>query len=132
VTTAAALDKLAADFKFRTASTQAQRRPVLIGDGDPSFRDAELLPQIRLGLTTTAFKNWARPAQVRPARRHVQEDRVSDDSISRRPVCAPGTGRHYQLHKRIYVAQISGLNLNGTAVDFYLGGDDIGRDRSST
>src|SRR5687767_2519844 len=48
VTTSAALHLLGADFKFRTLLVQRGDDLVLVGDGDPSFGDAEVLKKSAL------------------------------------------------------------------------------------
>jgi len=57
VTTSAALDTLGADFKFRTLLLKHNDDLVLIGDGDPTLGDAELLRKSGWN-STTLFKNW--------------------------------------------------------------------------
>jgi D-alanyl-D-alanine carboxypeptidase/D-alanyl-D-alanine-endopeptidase (penicillin-binding protein 4) len=115
VTTSAALDKLGSDFKFRTLLLKHNDDLVLIGDGDPSLGDAELLRKSGWDVTTV-FKNWAdqlRKANLTAFKRVVIDDSIFDDQFAHRNWPAD------QLHKR-YVAQIAGLNLNGNCVDFYL------------
>ena len=58
VTTSAALDFLGADFRFRTVLARHGDDLVLIGDGDPTFGDVELLHKFGWD-TTTVFNNWA-------------------------------------------------------------------------
>src|SRR5215211_112996 len=58
ITTAAFLDRFGPDFKFRTILAQRGQDLLLIGDGDPSFGDAELLKRVDWE-STTVFSNWA-------------------------------------------------------------------------
>src|SRR5205085_12095449 len=58
VTTSATLEKLGPDFKFRTMLVQRGQDLILIGDGDPTFGDAEMLRKSGWDVTT-AFKTWA-------------------------------------------------------------------------
>jgi D-alanyl-D-alanine carboxypeptidase/D-alanyl-D-alanine-endopeptidase (penicillin-binding protein 4) len=115
VTTSAALDRLGPDFKFRTLLLRHNNDLVLIGDGDPSLGDAELLKKSGWD-ATTLFRNWAeqlKKAGVSGFDRVVIDDSVFDDQFAHRNWPAD------QLHKR-YVAQVGGLNLNVNCVDFTL------------
>jgi D-alanyl-D-alanine carboxypeptidase/D-alanyl-D-alanine-endopeptidase (penicillin-binding protein 4) len=115
VTTSAALETLGADFKFRTLLLKHNNDLVLIGDGDPSLGDAELLKKSGWDVTTL-FKNWAEELKKTGV---TGFDRlVIDDSIFEENGLHP----HWpadQVHKR-YVAEVAGLNLNANCVDFYL------------
>jgi len=115
VTTSAALADLGPDFKFRTLLLKHNNDLVIIGDGDPSFGDAELLRKSGWDVTTT-FKNWA--DQLKKANLTTFDRVVVDDSIFDEQYLHP----HWpadQAHKR-YVPQVAGLNLNANCVDFYL------------
>src|SRR5688572_16738484 len=58
LTTSAFLDHAGADFKFRTLLLAKEGDLFLIGDGDPTLGDAELLK--KTGWTaTTVFRAWA-------------------------------------------------------------------------
>src|ERR1700722_589497 len=78
ITTSAALDRLGADFKFRTQLVFHDGDLILIGDGDPTFGDAELLNKVGWDVTTV-FRNWAGALKKinLPAVRNI----VVDDSI---------------------------------------------------
>src|SRR5258706_3067048 len=56
VTTSAALDTFGADFRFRTLLVKHGDDLILIGDGDPTLGDVEMLKKSGLE-TTTLFKN---------------------------------------------------------------------------
>jgi D-alanyl-D-alanine carboxypeptidase/D-alanyl-D-alanine-endopeptidase (penicillin-binding protein 4) len=115
VTTATALSTLGSDFKFRTLLLKHNDDLVLIGDGDPSLGDSELLRKSGWG-ATTLFKNWAE--ELKKANQTNFKRVVVDDSIFDETFLHP----HWppeQAHKR-YVAQVAGLNLNANCVDFYI------------
>lgn len=115
LTTAAALDKLGADFQFKTMLAIRGEDVALIGDGDPSLGDAEMLR--KLGWDVDAvFKAWARRLQELGISqvRHVFVDDSVFDEIFLHPNWPAD-----QQHKR-YVAQVAGVNLNANCVDFYL------------
>src|SRR5579871_4540247 len=59
ITTSAALERLGADFKFRTLLLQHGPDLFLVGDGDPTLGDAELLKKSGWDVTTV-FQIWAR------------------------------------------------------------------------
>ena len=115
VTTSAALANLGPDFKFRTLLLKHNNDLVLIGDGDPTMGDAELLKKSGWDVTTL-FKNWAE--QLKKNKLNNFDRLVVDDSIFDEQFLHP----HWppeQAHKR-YVAEVGGLNLNANCVDFYL------------
>src|SRR6185436_13233232 len=58
VTTAAAVEKLGADFQFKTMLAVRGNDVALIGDGDPTLGDAEMLKKVGWGVDTV-FKAWA-------------------------------------------------------------------------
>ncbi|HEY7119634.1 MAG TPA: D-alanyl-D-alanine carboxypeptidase/D-alanyl-D-alanine-endopeptidase [Tepidisphaeraceae bacterium] len=115
VTTSDALDALGADFKFRTLLLKHNNDLVLIGDGDPTLGDAELLR--KSGWTSiTLFKNWAEQLNKNGVGNFARV--VVDDSIFDEQFLHP----HWpsdQIHKR-YVAEVAGLNLNANCIDFYI------------
>lgn len=115
VTTSAALANLGADFKFRTLLLKHNNDLVLIGDGDPTLGDAELLRKSGWDVTTL-FKNWAeglKKNNLTQFNRLVIDDSIFDDQFLHPHWPAE------QAHKR-YVAEVAGLNLNANCVDFYL------------
>lgn len=120
VTTAAALDKLGADFKFRTmlaVRTREDGRQDLVvwGDGDPTLGDAELLRKVGWG-TTTVFESWAEQLKKRGITR--VDNVVVDDSVFDTEFVHPNWPVN-QLHLR-YSAGVGGLNLNANALDFMI------------
>lgn len=115
VTTAAALDTLGSDFRFRTVLAMRGKDVVIWGDGDPTLGDTELLKGT--GWTsTTVFETWAK--QLSEMGITSIENVVIDDSVMDDTFVHP----HWpvdQIHKR-YVAGVGGLNLNANCIDFLL------------
>lgn len=115
ITTSAVLDKLGPDFKFRTTLAGRGADLALIGDGDPTMGDAELLK--KLGWSPdTLFKTWAE--MLRQRNITTIENLYIDDSIFDEKFTHPNWPTD-QLHKR-YEAQMGGLNFNGNCIDFYV------------
>lgn len=115
ITTAAALDALGGDFRFRTLLAIQGEDVVIWGDGDPTLGDAEMLKKVGWG-TTTVFENWAEQLKARGITR--VRNVIVDDSIFDTEFVHPNWPPE-QIHKR-YVAGVGGLNLNANAVDFML------------
>ncbi len=113
ITTSAALDRLGPDFRFRTLLLRHGNDLVVIGDGDPTFGDAEFLKKSGWK-TTTIFENWA--AQLKKRSVTSAADIVVDDSIFEENFIHPHWPGN-QLDKR-YVAEVAGLALNANCVDF--------------
>jgi D-alanyl-D-alanine carboxypeptidase/D-alanyl-D-alanine-endopeptidase (penicillin-binding protein 4) len=115
VTTSAALDRLGADFSFRTVLARRGDDFALVGDGDPSLGDHEMLKKHNWDVTTV-FAQWAQALKKRgvsSARNVLVDDSVFDEVFAH----PRWDDRH--LHHR-YAAQVGGLNLNANAADFYL------------
>jgi serine-type D-Ala-D-Ala carboxypeptidase/endopeptidase (penicillin-binding protein 4) len=122
VTTSAALEQLGGDFKFRTLLLYHAGDLILIGDGDPTFGDAELLKKVGWGVDTV-FKTWATSLlskQFRGARDLLVDDSVFDDEFLHPDWPAD------QTQKR-YVAEIAALNLNANCLDVYVHPGGYGR-----
>ena len=115
VTTAAALDALGTDFKFRTLLLKHNDDLVLIGDGDPTLGDSELLRKSGWN-STTLFKNWGEQLRKNGVEQFARL--VVDDSIFDEQFLHPRWPAD-QIQKR-YVAQVGGLNLNVNCMDFYI------------
>ena len=122
VTTAAALEVLGSDFRFRTmlavrpvAGSDGTFDVAIIGDGDPTLGDAEMLVKVGWGVDTV-FANWADVLKQRGVTR-VRNVAV-DDSVFDEVFVHPNWPAEQQ-HKR-YVAQVGGVNLNANCVDFFL------------
>jgi D-alanyl-D-alanine carboxypeptidase/D-alanyl-D-alanine-endopeptidase (penicillin-binding protein 4) len=115
VTTAAFLDHFGPDFRFRTALASRADDLVLIGDGDPSFGDAEMLKRVKWE-STTVFANWAQMLRQRGI--SAIDDVAVDDGIFDEQFVHPNWPAKQQ-HFR-YVAGVAGVNFNVNALDFYL------------
>ncbi len=115
VTTSAALDLLGADFQFRTQLVQKGSALALVGDGDPTLGDAELLKPVGWQ-STTLFEKWAQTLSARGLTQATSlsyDDGIFDQEFQHRSWPAD------QIHKR-YVAGVSGLNFNANCLDFYI------------
>ncbi len=113
ITTAAALDRLGTDFRFQTSLIYHDGDLVLIGDGDPTLGDVEMLRKVGWDVTTV-YRGWAEQLQKRKIK-SIKNIRV-DDSVFDEQFVHP----HWpsdQEHKR-YVAQVGGVNLNANCIDF--------------
>jgi D-alanyl-D-alanine carboxypeptidase/D-alanyl-D-alanine-endopeptidase (penicillin-binding protein 4) len=122
ITTSAALAQLGGDFKFRTLLLYHDGELVLVGDGDPTFGDAELLKKVGWDVDTV-FKTWAAglaKKQFRSARDLLVDDSVFDDEFLHPDWPAD------QTQKR-YVAEIAALNLNANCLDIYVRPERYGR-----
>ncbi len=120
VTTAAALERLGPDFRFRTmlavrGAPGGAHDVAVVGDGDPTLGDAEMLQRLGWGVDTV-FANWADVLKKRNVTR-VRNVYV-DDSVFDEVFVHPNWPAEQQ-HKR-YVAQVGGVNLNANCVDFFL------------
>ncbi len=127
ITTAAALDQLGGDFKFRTTFAlrdrgDSGRDVVVFGDGDPTLGDVEMLKAVGWG-TTTVFDGWAEQLKKRGVTNVA--DVVVDDSVFDTEFVHPHWPAN-QIHLR-YSAGVGGLNLNANAVDFYLTVGGVGQ-----
>jgi len=115
ITTAAALSKLGADFQFETKLVKHGEDLIVIGDGDPTLGDVELVRKYGW-TTTTVFDSWAtglKQMGVLP----IANVRI-DDSVFDLQFVHPSWPAD-QLNLR-YVAGVAGLNLNANCIDFYL------------
>jgi serine-type D-Ala-D-Ala carboxypeptidase/endopeptidase (penicillin-binding protein 4) len=121
ITTSAALERLGAGFKFRTLLLLHGGNLVLIGDGDPTLGDAELLKKVGWSVDTV-FKTWAAGL----LQRHITaRDLLVDDSIFDEQFLHASWPAD-QVDKR-YVAEIAGLNLNANCIDVYVQPHGIGQ-----
>ena len=113
VTTAAAIDVLGADFRFRTMLLRRGDDLILLGDGDPTFGDYELLKKSGWNVTTV-FQNWAqalRKSGVTSVRNVFVDDSIFDQEFVHSR-WDPG-----QLQSR-FSAEVAGMTLNLGAIDF--------------
>ena len=114
-TTSAALDKFGADFKFHTTLLLHNSDLVLIGDGDPSFGDAEYLKRVGWK-PTTVYENWA--AQLKKLGVKSVRDVIVDDSVFDDVYLQP----HWPIGQidHSYVAEVGGLNFDANCVTFMI------------
>jgi serine-type D-Ala-D-Ala carboxypeptidase/endopeptidase (penicillin-binding protein 4) len=127
LSTAAALEKLGPDFKFRTQLLAGDQDLALIGAGDPSFGDYEFLKNVGWDVTTV-FENWAEQL----VKRKITSVRnvIIDDSIFDGVFLHPNWPAD-QIQKR-YEAQVGGFNLNANVVDFFVRPTEPGRTAAYT
>jgi D-alanyl-D-alanine carboxypeptidase/D-alanyl-D-alanine-endopeptidase (penicillin-binding protein 4) len=117
ITTAAALDKLGPNFKYKTELRLTPENDlVLVGDGDPALGDAEYLKKVGWK-TTTLFEWWAVQLREKQDVKTVR-DVIVDDSVFDQEMLHPRWPSD-QVHKR-YVPEVAGLNLNANCVDFQI------------
>lgn len=117
VTTAAALDRLGADFQFKTRLYVHDGDLVLVGDGDPTFGDAEFLKQFGWNIDTV-FQQWTTSEQMQRHGISSVRDVIVDDGIFDNQFVHPSWPAD-QLHKR-YVAGVAGMNINANCIDFLI------------
>ncbi len=115
ITTAAALERLGPDFKFRTHLLLKGEDLYLIGDGDPTMGDAELLKPLGWDVNTI-FTVWAEELKKRNV--SFVNHLYVDDSVFDEMFLHPSWPLD-QESKR-YVAQVGGLNLNANCVDLVI------------
>jgi D-alanyl-D-alanine carboxypeptidase/D-alanyl-D-alanine-endopeptidase (penicillin-binding protein 4) len=122
LTTAAALETLGHEFHFRTQllvrgdAASGEVELAVIGDGDPTFGDAELLKGIAGWDTRTVFTSWATLLRQQGVTR-ISTIRLDDSVFDQEHVHAswPLNQRH-----RWYEAQVGGLNLNINCLDVHV------------
>lgn len=115
ITTAAALDRLGPDFRFRTQLVLKGEDLYLLGDGDPTLGDAEMLKPLGWDVTTI-FNIWAEELKKRNV--SFVKNLYVDDSVFDEQFLHPNWPID-QEHLR-YVAQVGGVNLNANCVDFII------------
>lgn len=111
-TTSAALDRFGPDFKFHTVLLMHGKDLAIIGDGDPTFGDAEYLK--KAGWTvTTVYDHWA--AQLKKLNVSQINNILVDDSVFDEEFAHP----HWpaQQHTARFEAEVGGINLNANCVD---------------
>lgn len=116
VTTAAALEKLGPDFKFRTALMMVGPDLVLVGDGDPTFGDGAYLRQVGWK-PTSVYEGWAKQLQqlnVTSVRDVIVDDGVFDEAFFHPDWPANQMDEYYE-------AQVGGMNFNVNVLDVSVG-----------
>lgn len=114
-TTSAALDRFGPDFKFHTLLLLHEGDLVLVGDGDPSFGDAEYLRRVNWK-PTTVYENWAdrlKSQGITSVRNVIVDDSVFEDNFLH-----PHWPTNQIDHR--YVAEVGGLNFDQNCVDFVI------------
>ena len=127
ITSSAILDALGPEFRFRTLLVKHGDDLVLVGDGDPTFGDAELLKKSNW-TTTTVFQNWAeqlKKAGLSSFNRLLVDDSVFD-AVLFHPRWDPNQG-----HSR-FSAEVAGMTLNAGGVDLAVHASAAGRLASYT
>lgn len=114
-TTSAALNRLGPNFKFRTRLVFHNGDLILIGDGDPSFGDAELLSRYGWD-ANTVFRNWA--ADLVKLKLKTVRDVIVDDSIFETTMRMPHWPANQILDR--YEPEVAGMNLNANCLDVYV------------
>ncbi|MGA3066739.1 MAG: D-alanyl-D-alanine carboxypeptidase/D-alanyl-D-alanine-endopeptidase [Tepidisphaeraceae bacterium] len=127
VTTSAALEKFGPDFRFRTLLLLHNGNLVLIGDGDPTLGDAELLKKVGWDVNTV-FSAWA--ASLVKRQITSVHDLLVDDSVFDMQFLHPNWPAD-QTQKR-YDAEIAGLDLNANCLDVYVRPTAVGEPVSFT
>jgi D-alanyl-D-alanine carboxypeptidase/D-alanyl-D-alanine-endopeptidase (penicillin-binding protein 4) len=122
MTTSAALDKLGPDFKFKTQLVYHNGTLILIGDGDPSFGDAELLTRVGWDVTTV-FQHWAQ--QVKQLNLGPIKAVAVDDSIFDTEFFHANWSDKQRLNR--YEAEVAGMNLNANCLDVFVRPTQPGR-----
>lgn len=116
LTTSLAIDRLGADFRFRTLLVSRGDELAIIGDGDPTLGDAEHLKEHGWD-STTLFQQWAGRLKALELKR-VKTLRVDDGIFESQTLNPNWPADQIGLP---YVAEISGLNLNANCLDVYVG-----------
>lgn len=115
LTTSAFLDRFGPEFKFRTLLLLRENDLYLIGDGDPTLGDVEMLKKVGWDVDTV-FKSWADELKKRGTtsiRNVIVDDGVFDEQFTH-----PNWLDRYR-HQR-YAAQVGGVNLNANCVDIWV------------
>lgn len=114
LTTAAALDMLGRDFKFRTVFGRRGGDLVVVGDGDPAFGD----PAVDgIKSNTAEFVRWAEALRAKGVT-SVSGSLLLDDTVFEATRVAPGWPRD-QLAEW-FCAPVGGLNLDTNCVQVWL------------
>ena len=115
LTTSAFLDRFGPDFKFRTLLLHKDGDLYLIGDGDPTLGDVELLKKVGWDVDTV-FRTWAEELKKRnitDVRNVIVDDGVFDEQFTH-----PNWLDRYRNQR--YAAQVGGVNLNANCVDIWV------------
>jgi D-alanyl-D-alanine carboxypeptidase/D-alanyl-D-alanine-endopeptidase (penicillin-binding protein 4) len=127
ITTAAALDTLGPDFRFRTALYSKGQDLAIVGDGDPALGDDEMLRKVGWD-TLTVFNLFAKQLQER--KMTAANNLLVDDSIFEQIFQHPNWPQ--KQDDRRYMAGVAGLNLNTNCIDLTVESNGYGRTVSYT
>lgn len=111
ITTAAALNTLGGDFKFRTKLMVRGNDVILVGDGDPSLGDPDILEGTGWG-TTTVFKNWA--AELKKRGVTSVNNVIVDDSVFDTVFHHPNWSKNQ--YTQPHSAEVAGVAINANLV----------------
>jgi len=115
ITTAAAIGYLGADFRFRTAVAIRGSDVAIVGDGDPTLGDLQLLRELKQS-PDVLFDRWADALKSRGVdrvKRVLVDDSIFDAQLIR-------DDWPMDQANRPYVPEVSGLNFNANCLDVYL------------
>src|SRR4051794_31650125 len=112
VTTSAVLDRLGADFKFRTMLVQHGPDLLLWGDGDPTLGDGDLLKKLGWN-TLTVYKNWA--AELKKKNIDSVRNVIVDDSVFDQVFYHPNWKE--SEYPSTYAAEVGGVSFNANTID---------------
>lgn len=110
ITTSAALAKLGPDFTFHTRLLQRGNDLIIVGDGDPTFGDADLNPHAS---PTAVLQQWVTAVKQRSissVNNVLVDDAVFDDQFYHPHWPA-------EQYPRKYAAEVAGLSLNANCID---------------
>jgi D-alanyl-D-alanine carboxypeptidase/D-alanyl-D-alanine-endopeptidase (penicillin-binding protein 4) len=107
------MEKLGPDFTFHTLLVMHDDNLIVIGDGDPTLGDSEMLKKVGWDVDTV-FKAWAAGL----AKRHITtvKNILVDDSVFDEEYFHPHWPKD-QINKD-YEPEVAGLNLNANCIDF--------------
>ncbi len=113
LTSAAAIDILGRDFKYRTLLAQRGKDLIVIGAGDPSIGDPRMADRADESITAL-FHHWADVLEAMGVKQ-VPGDLIFDDFIFEQTHIHPSWHR-FNLESW-YAAPVGGLNFNDNCVD---------------
>jgi D-alanyl-D-alanine carboxypeptidase/D-alanyl-D-alanine-endopeptidase (penicillin-binding protein 4) len=112
ITTSAALSRLGPDFKFRTKFMLRGNDVILVGDGDPTLGDSDLLAGTGWG-TTTVFEHWA--AELKKRGVNSVGNVVVDDSVFDQVFLHPHWSQNQYMQP--HSAEVAGVSLNANLIN---------------
>lgn len=122
VTTAAALDTLGPDFRFRTVLYAKGQDLAIVGDGDPALGDGEMLRKVGWD-TLTVYNLFAKQLlerKITSVNNLLVDDSIFDQTFQHANWPA-------RQDDRRYMAGVAGLNLNTNCIDVTVESNGVGR-----